>query len=46
MGRGIDGRSGTLDLVQNSAQEQPLDAGFNVERTLGPGENHVYTITL
>jgi pimeloyl-ACP methyl ester carboxylesterase len=29
------------------AQEpQPLTSGLNHERTLGPGENHVYTITL
>lgn len=29
------------------AQEAtPLVAGLNIERTLGPGENHIYTVTL
>src|SRR5258708_3952657 len=29
------------------AQEaQPLTSGLNQERTLGPGDNHVYTVTL
>src|SRR5215470_8184033 len=27
-------------------EPQALVSGLNVERTLGPGENHVYTITL
>jgi len=32
--------------VARAQEPQPLLPGLNLERTLGPGEKHVYTITL
>lgn len=35
-----------ISAAARGQESQPLVSGLNAERTLGPGENHVYTITL